>query len=725
MSIGLAFVKGLVGGFNKNIEREREARGADDARIAELENFVFQAATDPKKRVPDELGNILRDAKQQVADRDPIDIFGRAGDRLNLDMSNLKTMIDEGDAPKFITYGDYKITPTSQNMFEKDFEKNTEVFSRFWLESFDKHFGDGGREEVDKFMTYMNKPENSILKQRFLKDWTRYTSEYKNRSGKSYTSEGITATKFPNVSNRHISADLLKDLLDDQVLGEDESSIQSLLKSHKTGSSQSSQMGVSPLFDEKNMFFLKFSDGSFKPFKFADEENGLKAKQKLTALRSLAKKNGFETDAMGLSKFVIAYRQLLQKPLADGTLATIGDEVIASPNAVRMEFKDLFHSINLEHLGAGSKIINMTGSQRANVINYLKSNFTYRNAENQLVYNKGAAVRALAAVTQVPQSDLQAAQDQDLGVTLTAPNQFADDMFFDTVGIKAVDFLEKYEATKRTVKGINRLKELKLQEASASGLVAWAKETLGNIVIPTGTLNQLGDFMFGGSKTTIQGSLKQGTTKETLMDIVRRLNTDEFDGTLIKSVGNLSEQQAYMITLAADMARAVDPSGRLSNQDFEVQLRRLGKAGLFQSKIGELSALKQVEDDFKTRLSRIEIIASVLADASAGGKRLTKAELQVLHANKRYNGLEAILEKAQGGGTTGKTTGSIPTVEQIENDVIKQGDTELKRYFFIKKRQTDGQGRPTLFYDRKTRQYYQFEYNEEGNIINIKPQEQA
>ena len=724
MSIGLAFVKGLVGGFSKNIEREREARGADDARIAELENFVFEAATDPKKRVPDELGNILRDAKQQVADRDPIDIFGRAGDRLNLDMSNLKTMIDEGDAPKFITYGDYKITPTSQNMFEKDFEKNTEVFSRFWLESFDKHFGDGGRSEVEKFMTYMNKPENSILKQRFLKDWTRYTSEYKNRSGKSYTTEGITATKFPNVSNRHISADLLKDLLDDQVLGEDESSIQSLLKSHKAGSSKASQMGVPPLFDEKNMFFLKFSDGSFKPFKFVDEENGLKAKQKLTALRSLAKKNGFGTDAMGLSKFVIAYRQLLQKPLADGTLATIGDEVIASPNAVRSEFTDLFHSINLEHLGAGSKIINMTGSQRANVINYLKSKFTYRNAENQLVYNKGAAVRALAAVTQVPQSDLQAAQDQDLGVTLTAPNQFADDMFFDTVGIKAVDFLEKYEATRRTVKGIDKLKELKLTEASASGLVAWAKETIGNIVIPTGTLDQLGEFMFGGNSTKIKGSLKKGTTKETLMDIVRRLNTDEFDGTLIKSVGNLSEQQAYMITLAADMARAVDTSGRLSNQDFEVQLRRLGKAGLFQSKIGELSALKQVEDDFKTRLSRIEIIASVLSDASAGGKRLTKAELQVLHANKRYNGLEAILEKAQG-ETTGKTTGSIPTVEQIENDVIKQGDVELPRYFFIKKRQTDNQGRPTLFYDRKTRQYYQFEYNEEGNIINIKPQEQA
>ena len=74
MSIGLAFVKGLVGGFSKNIEREREVRGAEDARIADLQNFVFEAATNPKKRVPEELGNILRDAKTQVADRGPIDI---------------------------------------------------------------------------------------------------------------------------------------------------------------------------------------------------------------------------------------------------------------------------------------------------------------------------------------------------------------------------------------------------------------------------------------------------------------------------------------------------------------------------------------------------------------------------------------------------------------------------------------------------------------------------
>jgi hypothetical protein len=42
----------------------------------------------------------------------------------------------------------------------------------------------------------------------------------------------------------------------------------------------------------------------------------------------------------------------------------------------------------------------------------------------------------------------------------------------------------------------------------------------------------------------------------------------------------MTEADVLRLTLAADMARAVDPSGRLSNQDFEIQLRRLGATKL-------------------------------------------------------------------------------------------------------------------------------------------------
>ena len=63
MSFGLGLVKGLVGGFTRNIQQEQQARAKDDTRIAELENFIIEASLDSKKRVPQELGNMIKNAK--------------------------------------------------------------------------------------------------------------------------------------------------------------------------------------------------------------------------------------------------------------------------------------------------------------------------------------------------------------------------------------------------------------------------------------------------------------------------------------------------------------------------------------------------------------------------------------------------------------------------------------------------------------------------------------
>ena len=51
-SFALGFVKGLTNGFTRNIALEQEARGADDARVADIENLMIKASLDPKKRVP-------------------------------------------------------------------------------------------------------------------------------------------------------------------------------------------------------------------------------------------------------------------------------------------------------------------------------------------------------------------------------------------------------------------------------------------------------------------------------------------------------------------------------------------------------------------------------------------------------------------------------------------------------------------------------------------------
>ena len=48
-SFALGFVKGLTNGFTRNIALEQEARGADDQRVADIENLMIQASLDPKK----------------------------------------------------------------------------------------------------------------------------------------------------------------------------------------------------------------------------------------------------------------------------------------------------------------------------------------------------------------------------------------------------------------------------------------------------------------------------------------------------------------------------------------------------------------------------------------------------------------------------------------------------------------------------------------------------
>jgi hypothetical protein len=74
----------------------------------------------------------------------------------------------------------------------------------------------------------------------------------------------------------------------------------------------------------------------------------------------------------------------------------------------------------------------------------------------------------------------------------------------------------------------------------------------------------------------------------------------------------LSEKDALQITLAAKLARAVDPSGRLSNQDFEIQLRRIGQEGLLTTMEGVLAKINVVKTEMQDRLDAGEMMAGIL-----------------------------------------------------------------------------------------------------------------
>ena len=151
MSFGLAFAKGLVGGFTKNIEREIEARGADDQRLANLEDFLFQkhaeVSAKGKGSVPKALGEMLQDAKSKMGKRSPIDLIGSSGDRLSLDIGQLNTVLSEAeDDVNFMNIGSYKFKGTPLWGDKTTMRNSYATASQFW-KGLDAHLVDKSNEE--------------------------------------------------------------------------------------------------------------------------------------------------------------------------------------------------------------------------------------------------------------------------------------------------------------------------------------------------------------------------------------------------------------------------------------------------------------------------------------------------------------------------------------------------------------------------------------------------
>ena len=94
MGIGAAFATGLVKGFTQNIEKEEQKRLAEQAKVDRLQELVITASFDPKKDTGP-AATLIKSAQQQLNDRKPIDMFGRATDGLDLDFAKLQGTLEE------------------------------------------------------------------------------------------------------------------------------------------------------------------------------------------------------------------------------------------------------------------------------------------------------------------------------------------------------------------------------------------------------------------------------------------------------------------------------------------------------------------------------------------------------------------------------------------------------------------------------------------------------
>lgn len=195
----------------------------------------------------------------------------------------------------------------------------------------------------------------------------------------------------------------------------------------------------------------------------------------------------------------------------------------------------------------------------------------------------------------------------------SAPVQYTGQRYSEKMsgGMKYADIKLRHDEAKFVVDGIAGPNGIITKVAEIGETEAFSqlrKVFLGTLSIEEGFL---GDLLGTSQKYILKdgidavyvmedGSTKTGVTSKFVNDFDKRIEK------LRKDKGNIAaELEAMRITLAFRMARAADPSGRLSNQDVELQLQKLG--GGFTRPSDAISKLKIVRDEFQAHVDATEI----------------------------------------------------------------------------------------------------------------------
>ncbi len=669
MSFALGFVKGLVGGFTENIKKEQEARGMDDQRLAAIEDTMIQASLDPKKKVPESLATMVRDAKAGLKKRGGIDIFGRAGPRLELDINKISGLMNEvDDDQRFLNYGSSKHGTFKIPISSEYFEQKTSAYDKadIWWKTIDNFVANNPEKIIS-----MNKhfAENTLFRNRYGADYAANFRDYKYGDINTINLKNKTGNvilKDPFLFKNAHGA--FKNIIEDSKPSDNEITLrgaEDLLfgKDDKIG-----RRDKLANLSKTNSIILIDNDRNAGVFTFKNIEN-------YKALTRLAKLNGYENPSL----FVLDYRDQIQRGLKMGRQPDLAyldeDDKVIDYEDAKNKYVDLFHALEVEKRGGGIDLSNMSDQEKVDVFDYLQK--AYQN-------NTSGMVRAFAPLMQLTDDESELFRNEAGTIVLTQKQK--DDIIKKYLGVPTInEFNDRFEAVKSAKRRIDRILTLEYNTETSSGVVRFISNGITKITGPTGTISQIANTIFS------RGDNRNKVNKESIEKILNKLKGeglfDNFKGSLLKDSVNIAEIESIAIILAADMARAVDPSGRLSNQDFEVQLRRLGQSGFFGSKIGDITALKTVKRDFDELFEKRKMIAAVLKDAESD--TLTTRHLQIIKANEKLNDINQEFY----------AIGDQPTV--TENLTVDMKDSDGRSRMI--------EIRPNIFRDRLSKKTYELQ----------------
>lgn len=255
------------------------------------------------------------------------------------------------------------------------------------------------------------------------------------------------------------------------------------------------------------------------------------------------------------------------------------------------------------------KVINGSGSEldRVNLGAYL----TERYGTDR--YSMAQAVSLLIKPDNETENSLDSRQIKAEG--------YATELFEKLSGFKSTDVQASYAAGVK-LKGQLANFQAGTEEAGTTGIVRMVQKFGIQIFGEGGQVDQV----FSSDLKNYKGGLRKGTTLKSLEETARAAGFFSTNRGL-----GIAKAEGAAIALAMAMARAADPGGRLSNQDFEVQLNRLGGAGFIGNTMPQIQEkLRNISIEFGRDLQRVK----VMNDQTQPGVKVNAKFIRVLRADK-------------------------------------------------------------------------------------------
>ena len=588
MAAGFALAAGLVKGFTKNIGREAARREKDDARLDKLEEMLFASMLKPVDERPgvDAINSIqdtLKNAKKAQAERGSIDLFGTPGKRIDLDLMKTANLLNEVQGGT-LNFGGYKIPVSklygTKSLLNKPFEQGQE-----WLKAVNVHINDPMKKAL--FFNFLT--NNESAKNLFQSEYGRHAKLFLNGYTKNFSVEGSKQKAFTQIiDNFNNFADV------DRFFGS---------KSvHPVDVVTGSEL-LTNVTPTKGKVYFRATDENginvLSPFEFQGPDAG----RNYAALKTISDRLNYKSP----SHFIFDFQSKapeLKLPMGE------------DPNGV---YTYIFDAIELEKM-------NFSGITRdGGDVNKLAKYLTGRHGNNRF----RMALAVMPLIGDVESYSQMMAQNGNIMQGLPRVDEIEQIFNLGKGGAKKIK--ENYRDAIAVRNDLNKLIELRKSLPTGVGVVEKIGSVLTSIFGTGGQIEQVGNLL---SRTAGGEDFDADRGRIAVKNFLAKYRTDS-------DQEKLGQVDSLIISLAARMARAVDPSGRLSNQDFEVQLQRLGNSGLFTNIPRQLAALEETLGDFSNRVNRLKVINDILDGRGASGVSysLSPTERRLLYADKQVQSL--------------------------------------------------------------------------------------